>query len=308
MSDAALEYFATIRGNNTYLLADSTGDRKRLTLQLGLTVPVFKQALKLAFDRFDLWAKLRDPQYTFRVIDLGCGEGLYVPILQDFLKEHEIKAQIRMVGIDHDPAAIATAKEYIAALGFRNARFYVHDLTQPLTQIEGLDLAQPENHFDLAYALVTLMHLKDVPRTLSYILEALKPGGAFYTKDVSLSSSLNYPSPALTKLGSLMGQLMLKMVGDDFALHQQEYLKATGFEQIEAFETHYVIGGRTQTGRRALEDILLSQHAFRSSALKLGIMSASDYDKLMQQEFQEITPDLEGKVTSNNSIARRPMS
>src|SRR5512135_721704 len=91
MSDAALEYFATIRGNNTYLLADSTGDRKRLTLQLGLTVPVFKQALKQAFDRFDLWAKLRDSQYTLRVIDLGCGEGLYVPILQDFLKEHEVK-------------------------------------------------------------------------------------------------------------------------------------------------------------------------------------------------------------------------
>jgi SAM-dependent methyltransferase len=239
---------------------------------------------------------------------LGCGEGLYIPILQEFFKEHEVKAQVRIVGVDRDPAAIATAKEYTATLGFRNARFYVHDLTKPLTQIEGLDLTRPENHFDLAYALVTLMHLKDVSRTLGYILEVLKPGGAFYTKDVSITSSLNYPSPALTKLGSMMGQLMLKMVGGDFALHHQEFLKATGFEQIETFESHYVLGGRTPTGRRTLDDILLSQHAFRASALNLGLMSASDYDKLMQQEFQEITPDLEGQVTSINTIARRPLT
>lgn len=307
MNKSILEYFAQVKGNNTYLMGDSVDDRKRLALQVKLTAPGLKKCLSKALDKYGLREKLHNPNATFRVIDLGCGEGLYIPVLQEFFQEQGAKARITIVGVDRDELAIATAQDYMAALGIRNAEFYIHDLTYPLTQLDELDLTQPENHFDLAFSLVTLMHLVDIPRILRSIHAVLKPGGAFYTKDVSLTESVIYPSPAFIQIGKMMSALMSKMIGDDFALRHQEYLSLTDFEQIETFETRYVLGGTTEDGRRALEDMLLGQHAFRAAVSKFGIMKEADYDKLMEQEFREIRPDLEGSITTINSIARRPL-
>ncbi|MEI6044406.1 MAG: class I SAM-dependent methyltransferase [Chloroflexota bacterium] len=307
MSNGSTAFFSKIKGNNAYVLADSLDDRKRLTIQVKVFTPVFKQAIGLALDKAGLWTKLRDPKATFHILDLGCGEGLYLPILHQYLLERGAKAHLKMVGIDLDSTAVATAQEYMTALGLRHARFYLHDATMPLTKIEGLSLVDPSSHFDLIFASALLMHLRNPQATLHYIYEVLQPGGAFYTKDMSWSWDNSYPSPAFTRIIHLAQQATLKMLGVDFAANPKSFLQVAGFESIESFEDRYAVGGHTESGRRMLENLLLVQHAVRATLIQSGVISAREYDGLMEQEFREISPELEGRFSTVNTIARRPL-
>ncbi|MEI6046611.1 MAG: class I SAM-dependent methyltransferase [Chloroflexota bacterium] len=309
MVTSSADFFAAIKGNNTYILSDSLDDRKRLAIQVKIYTPVFKQAIGLALGKAELWTKLKDPNATFRILDLGCGEGLYLPILNQYLIDQGAKAHLTMVGVDRDTVAISTAQEYMAALGLRNSQFFVHNITSPLTQIEGLNLNNPSNHFDLVFASTILMHVREPQTVLQHIYKVLKPGGAFYTKDMAWGLDIiNYPSLAFTRLANMLQKLTLKMLGEDFGANPAKFVEAVGFENIEWFEDSYPIGGRTEEGRRILEIFLLGQHAARGIFVKLGAISAEEYDGLMEQEFREISADLEGQFKLVNTIARRPLS
>ncbi len=302
------EYFKKLRGSNTYILSDSLSDRKRLALQVNLYASTFKRALGQAIDKFGLRAALQDPTATFRVLDLGCGEGLYIPVVNDWLKEQGAKARIKLIGVDREPLAIATGTAYLAALGLTNAELYTHDLTRPWSEFNDLDMSQPENHFDLIYASVVFMHLPDVSQIVQSTFELLKPGGAFYTKDMTwLDGGMNYPSPTLTELSEIVRPIILGRLREDFASQHKPFLEKAGFEGVESFEDSYPIGGQTEGGRRMLEIFLLGQHALRPLFIQLGLMDGAEYDRRIAQEFQEITPQLEGRLTMVNTVARRPI-
>ncbi len=308
MTESKQEYFNRIAPKQTYILADSFDDRRRLVIQAKVYSAAFKKAIGLALDKFELRAKLQDPNATFRVLDLGCGEGLYIPILTEFLAEQGARAKLGIVGLDRDVNAITTAQEYLNALGIQNAQVYVHDLTQPFNQLVDINLSNPENHFDLVVASVVLMHLRGVRRVLDNIYQVVKPGGAFYTKDMIWGSGMEYPSPTFTYLSKVSSAKMLELIGDNFAEHHHEYLSAAGFEGLESFEDTYPVGGQSEVGRQMLENFLLGQHAVRGMVIQLGIMTGDEYDKQLVQEFREISLDLEGHITLVNTVARRPLS
>ncbi len=301
------EYFDKLRGNNTYILADSLDDRKRLVIQAKLYTPAIKQALKQAIEKYHLQTILQDPNATFRLLDLGCGEGLYFPILHEFLIEQGTKAQIAMVGVDRDGLALATAQDYVAALGLDQiVEFYQHDLTTPINQIESINLASDEKRFDLVITTAVLMHLPNTRPILSSIYDIMKPGGIFYTRDMRWSDGYEFPSPAFTSLDKLMRPLIMRRIGDDFAQHHTEYLTSVGFSDLESSEDRYAVGGRTKTGRLVLENFLLGMHASRAHLVGLGMISEADFDRAVELMFKEITPELEGHITWINSIAQRP--
>jgi SAM-dependent methyltransferase len=307
MTESNMDYFRRIAPDQTYILADSFDDRRRLVIQAKIYSAAFKEAISLALNKFNLCQKLQDPDATFRVLDLGCGEGLYIPILAEVFAEHGAKARLTLVGLDRDVNAIVTAEEYLSALGIYNAQVYVHDLTEPFDQLSSIDLTNPQNHFDLIVASVVLMHLRNAPQILEEIYQILKPGGAFYTKDMVWYRGMEYPSPTFTYLNNLSSNEMLKLIGDNFAEHHHEYLAAAGFEGVESFEDTYPVGGHTETGRRMLENFLLGQHAVRPMFIKLGLLSGEEYDQKLAQEFREISPELEGHITLVNTVARRPL-
>ena len=306
MSSSALDYFSNLNAKNTYILADPLPDRQRLALQVKIYSGAFKQAIVQALTKYDLLARLQDPTATFRTLDIGCGEGLYFPILANILAEQGAKAKIEMVGIDRDQAAIVTAQEYTKALNIPNTEFFTHDLNNPLSQIPFFNSDNPAAHFDLIFASVVLMHLSNSPTLVKDIYHLLKPGGTFFTKDMTWVHGYNYPSPTFTRLSAISEAEMIKRIGLDFAPNHQQYLQEAGFTDIESFEDTYPIGGRSEVGRRMLQNFVLGQHSIRPMVIGLGLMSAQDYDAQIQQEFQEITPDMEGHITLVNTIGQRP--
>ena len=303
---SATDYFKNLRGNNTYIMDDPLPDRQRLVLQVKIYTPAFKQALSLALHKFNLLPRLQDPTATFRILDVGCGEGLYFPVIHEFLAEQGAKARIQIVGLDRDAQAVATAWDYSQALNLSNVEVYAHDLSQPLDKLSYLDLSNPAKHFDLVIASVVLMHLTNVQTVLGEIYAVLKPGGAFYTKDMNWQNGYQYPSPTFTRLSQLIIEQLVKMIGTDFAPQHEQYLGQAGFQGIESFEDAYPIGGQTETGRRMLENLVLAQHSTRPMIIQMGLMSAKDYDAALQTEFGEITPALEGHITLRNTVSYRP--
>ena len=302
---------------NTYIMAHNMDDRKRLSIQLKIYTPTFKQAIRLCLDKFNLRPRLENPQATFRILDLGCGEGLYFPVLDELLNEEGARAKIEMVGLDRDAAAIEVGQEYVWTLGLNNVKLGVHDFTKPFSHLDWLKLNQnpvsgeaalSDKGFDLVYTSVVLMHQHVAglnPLLRSIHSELLKPGGAFFTKDMSWTQGASYPLPAFNTLVGVVGTGLAKVLGVDFALHQAEYLREVGFEDIETFEDTYPIGGQSQTGRFMLNNIILSHHAGRASVLKMGIISAEEFDTAVDEEFKQVSPKLEGRLTLQNTIARR---
>lgn len=304
---------------NTYVMANSMEDRKRLSLQLKIYTPAFRQAIRLCLDKFNLRTRLENPQATFRILDLGCGEGLYFPVLAELLNEEGARAKIEMVGLDRDGAAIDIGQDYAWTLGLNNVKLGAHDFTKPFSHLDWLKLNQnpaltseeavlSDKGFDLVYTSVVLMHQPATvltPLLRSIHSDLLKPGGAFFTKDLSWTQGASYPLPAFNTLVGVVGAGLSKVLGVDFALHQAEYLKEAGFEDIETFEDTYPIGGQSQTGRFMLNNIMLSHHAGRAAILKMGIISAEEFDAAVEQEFKQVSPNQEGQLTLQNTVARR---
>jgi 2-polyprenyl-3-methyl-5-hydroxy-6-metoxy-1,4-benzoquinol methylase len=295
-------------------------ERKRLSLQLKIYTPAFKQAIRLCLDKFDLRTRLENPQATFRILDLGCGEGLYFPILAELLSEEGARAKIEMVGLDRDAHAIEVGQDYVWTLGLHNVRLGVHDFTKPFSNLDWLKPNQnpaltseeatlSDRGFDLVYTSVVLMH-QSVPVLNSLLrnihAELLKPGGAFFTKDMSWTQGASYPLPAFNILVGVVGAGLSKVLGVDFALHQPEYLREAGFADIETFEDTYPIGGKSQNGRFMLNNIILSHHAGRDGILKMGLIGAQEFDAAVEEEFKQVSPNLEGQLTLQNTVARRP--
>lgn len=301
------DYFNRLKGNNTYVLADSVDDRKRLVLQTRLYTPAFKQVLVRAIEKYNLKSKLQDSSASFRILDLGCGEGLYFPIINEVLTELGTTAEVTIVGLDNDTAALATAQDYMAALSLSHlVQVYHHDLNLPLNQLESINLLKPENHFDLVISTAVLMHLPTSRQILLSAFEIIKPGGGFYARDMRWLGGYVYPSPAFAKLDNKTRPLILKRIGDDFAQHHSEYLTEAGFKDLESSEDTYPVGGKTEIGRRILENFLLGMHASRGYLTALGMITELDFDQTVAQMFREINPELEGFITWVNTIAQRP--
>jgi 2-polyprenyl-3-methyl-5-hydroxy-6-metoxy-1,4-benzoquinol methylase len=93
------------------------------------------------------------------VLDFGCGSGVMLP----FLAQHS--QQVTAVDIDLVP--LERVKKYIPLAG------NIHMLNANQTAISQL----PPKSFDLINALDVLEHVNDLPRTLSELLNLLKPGG-----------------------------------------------------------------------------------------------------------------------------------
>lgn len=94
-----------------------------------------------------------------RVLDVGCGPGLYAAEL--------VARGAVVVGLDQSPRMVELARARVPT----GAEFRVHDLSEPLDWLQG-------ESFDLAVMALVIHHLDDRVNVLSEVHRLLRPGGA----------------------------------------------------------------------------------------------------------------------------------
>ncbi|MEM7681113.1 MAG: metalloregulator ArsR/SmtB family transcription factor [Planctomycetota bacterium] len=115
---------------------------------------------------FDRYALAAAAPADAHVIDLGCGDGALLAALAPFVQD--------AWGIDPTPAMLEAAKARTA--GFAN-------VTLAQGSIEDSDA--PDGRFDLAFAVLVLSYVRDVPDALAGAARVLKPGGRLVIQDLS---------------------------------------------------------------------------------------------------------------------------
>ena len=110
-----------------------------------------------------------------RVLDLGCGPGLYASELAD--------RGSTVVGIDKGPEMVRLAAARVPP----PAEFRVHDLNRPIDWLE-------DESFDLAVMALVIHHLDHRSKVLEEARRLLKPGGR-------LIVSTHHPTSDWTRLG-----------------------------------------------------------------------------------------------------------
>jgi SAM-dependent methyltransferase len=117
-----------------------------------------------------------------RVLDLGSGPGDV-----SFLVADLVGPQGRVVGVERDPAQIATAERRRAESGLTNVEFRQGDAH---SFVDG----EP---FDAAVCRLLLMHLPDAADVLAHQLGNLRPGGVFVAVDYDMGGARALPEVEL---------------------------------------------------------------------------------------------------------------
>jgi ubiquinone/menaquinone biosynthesis C-methylase UbiE len=111
-----------------------------------------------------------------RVLDLGCGHGNVAQMIA-----RRVGDGGRVVGVDRDPRALATAREAAAARGFGNVTFVEADL-----HLLGA-LPEARAPFDAAVGRRVLMYQPDAAAALRAVAAVVRPGGAVALQEVDAS-------------------------------------------------------------------------------------------------------------------------
>jgi SAM-dependent methyltransferase len=102
------------------------------------------------------------PEPGGRTLDIGCGSGLYFPLLAPRTE--------RLVGIDISPEMIRAAGEMCAAKGLDNVEVRVASV---------LNLPFEDGCFDSVIGFDVLHHVPDLDAAMAQIARVLRPGGRF---------------------------------------------------------------------------------------------------------------------------------
>ncbi len=153
------------------------------------------------------------PAHTRRVLDLGCGDGRLLAIIQQQLPE------VEGVLVDHSPAMLEAARQRPWSA---DVQFVSHDLGQPLP-----DLGQ----FDVVVSSFAIHHVDDTRKKLLYaeIFGLLKQGGVFLNLEHVASANAVQHQKFLDLLGGAedaSNQLAP-------AFEQVQWLEQAGFKQSD---------------------------------------------------------------------------
>lgn len=97
-----------------------------------------------------------------KLLDIGCGTGLYWPVLKDFCDE--------LTGVDHSESMIEEVHHLIRAWKLNGVRAEIQ---------KGKRLAFPDDCFDAILAIDFIHHVSDLDPMLREIHRVLKPSGKF---------------------------------------------------------------------------------------------------------------------------------
>jgi SAM-dependent methyltransferase len=271
--------------NNPYIFGDPALDRERLKTQTRLFSDYIQANAR----------RLVGPQ-IHSILDLGCGEGQLGLLLQDVYGP-----QTRLVGIDKDDRAIATAQQRAIESGQTTAEFRVNDVT-------ALDVVPPGD-FDLVYISLLLLHLQRVDKALALAYNSLRPGGAIWIKDIHINLRTAIKHPAFKKIGDIMGDAMTMIGVNSFiSVEVPRLLQTAGFSDIYEEVEQYPLGGPTLEGQATLATILGAFHHARHMMSQMTRVPVAEIERLYMDICQHALYSRTeiGSASYANITARRP--
>ena len=111
----------------------------------------------LYWNRLKKMLKIAGDTQASRVLDLGCGQGVFLPTLSDVYPE--------VKGIDLD---ISIASQIVDIYGLKNVELFQQDI---------FDNSFEDNAFDLVFAPSVLEHFEDQDALFTELTRILKPKG-----------------------------------------------------------------------------------------------------------------------------------
>ena len=106
-----------------------------------------------------------------RVLEVGCGNGMFLPELAE-----KVGSAGKVVGIDHAESFVLDARRKVAAAGLSTL--------VAVEQADAYRLPFDDDVFDAAHCERVLMHLDDPDAALREMARVVRPGGVVVAADV----------------------------------------------------------------------------------------------------------------------------
>jgi ubiquinone/menaquinone biosynthesis C-methylase UbiE len=208
---------------DVYAMGRSEAETERLIRQSGLYAPFTQRLLEQAGLRPGM-----------RVLDVGTGAGDVALMAAEM-----IGPSGSVVGVDHNPEVLETARARVVRAGLTNATFVAGDAG-------ALEL---EGGFDAAIGRLVLMHQPDPAMTLRSVAALVRSGGfvAFQEYNVTSRSMLAFPPTQLWEdaLGWIAAALERAGVETEMGFKLRRAFLEAGFPEPR-MELNAPVGGGPQ--------------------------------------------------------------
>ena len=274
---------AGAQADNPYLFGDPATDRARLEAQTALFSRYLQQHAR----------EFTGPNVT-RILDLGCGEGQLAFVLARLYRG------ARVIGIDKDERAVARAEERATKMDMTNVTFVVGNVEETL----------PSGPFDLIYASLIFLHVRQPESLIRRCRELLAPGGHLWIKELHPSIETAIAHPAYQQLMGMTYSTLTAIGAWPYLIRDlPAMLVAAGIVAPQSTAEEYPLGGTTPEGRATLGVLLGVAYNARMMISKVHQVPESEIIHLYSQVGEwarQMTGEV-GTLTMGNVIAQRPL-
>ncbi len=300
-----------------YLFSGAVEDRERLTVQYEVFKPRFEQIFAKVLDDYGLAARLeqrRAKGEQAQVLDVGCGEGLFLHKVAAELEKRELLSACRLIGIDRDANAIEAAEQFkewfVPPRPYLN--FYQWDATKPLDDCPGLKGADNQSpvEFDFIFLVVVAEHIPQAKIHLQHFYDKLAPGGVIYLRDYVLEESprgMISPLPAMARMNHLACSFIASInAGLDVSKEAASWFKEFGAQQVQALPDRVSIDDESDIGRHCMRNLVMGMQNFGPTLVARGRLTQTEYDEIKATIYHDLSPETRGQITWMDTLAQKP--
>jgi SAM-dependent methyltransferase len=286
-------------------------DRERLVIQHDTFYPRFATMFKQALDEYGLAQRLAQAKANntkIEILDVGCGEGLFLHDIANLLEERGLLKAAHLSGFDIDANSVANARLFADTNDPPRPEldFFVADAAKPLAE-QGITTT---GGYDFIMAIAILEHLVNSRQHLQQLYQLLKPGGVIYTRVFSAEPGERgwaTPHPAFDPLYLPLVEFSIaKNPGVDTAYEASKWLQEWGAEKVQFSPDKVIADGKTPAGINMLNNWLMITRTVANSLVARGVLNQDQVDEQLAKLYQELTPEAQGHTTLVDTLARKP--
>jgi 2-polyprenyl-3-methyl-5-hydroxy-6-metoxy-1,4-benzoquinol methylase len=317
-----------------YVLSEAD-DRDRLMIQHDIYKPAIVNIFQRVLLEYGLLDKLQEAKALkmagvvnypkVRILDFGCGEGLYLYDLAALLEAYDLIDVVELIGVDMDGTAISTAIEFckISEPPRPYIRFVNRDLLQPFQgEVMAANTNTTTTTYDFIFAILVVEHLAEARHQVQRIYQhLLKPDGVIFLRDTIVQlapfgtkaedkdkiEGWTLPHPAMYPIYQQMtGFLRSKNPGIEIATSSAEWFRELGAAEVTAQRNYVVAGGSTAEGMAMLRNMVMGIRNGAPFLISRGLLSQEQYDETMRELFADLSDYSQGYTIPIDTLAHKP--